>query len=501
MLRINLLLASLLCYAWASYAQNPIAPGGVAQPITWITTVQQEDSLYLWNKSSNNFISKKTFVNEENTPKLNHHLGYRLTPTEDRSKILLDNNLNLCKLTVFTVYHTTQTKEQVVWSLAIDDSTKMVQSTHRIADLEKRTYLNFQQAKLGRPVIYSYLQNTPACNIPMEEQAISLGHFVNYPSLPVDVFDGVLYEVIVYNRVLTVKERNQVATYLSLKYGISLSLATTQQYSNSKAELIWDNQQKESFHYRVTGIGRDTSANFHQRQATNVAEPQFLTITQSEHKKVVSLPDRSYFLWGDNNKPLKWYSEKNDQNTLLQRTWLVNTVGIDSTFSVDIKLNKTWLSSPISNTHSYWLLIKKKGSEKYDSYPLDKASNKHYLSFSSISWKKYLHTPVQFTIGMALTAPNDSTKWEIPLEMESAESFDFTLFPNPISKGGNFQIHLTNTPKSPTRIKIENIHGQLITSAQLNGINEYGYSLDLPGLYFVTIYNSEISSTKKVVVQ
>lgn len=501
MLKINLLIAGLLCYAWASYAQTPV-PGGVAQPITWITTVQQEDSLYILNQTSSEVMSKRAMVYEEESSILNNHFGYRLKSKEEKLRIVLDNNLDLCNLTVFTVYHSTKNEEQAVWSLSVDDSIKAVLSTHRMADLDQRTYLNFPEPKLGQPVIYSYFQHKPVCHIPSKDQAILFGHHGKYPSLPIEAFEGTLYELIIYNRVLTGIERNQVATYLSLKYGVSLSLASAQQYYNSSTEVIWDNEPKEQYLHRVTGIGKDTLANFYQRQSTNATEQELLVISTSEEQKMTSFFDKSYFIWADNNKPLEWSTENNAQNTLLQRAWLVTTTGIDSTFKVNFKLKKSWLPPLISNAHSYWLLIKNKDDgQQYDSYPLDDLIDRHYLSFSNVSWRKYFDRPIYFTIGIALNPPDDSTKWEIPIAVKAEEALDFSVFPNPISKGGNFQIHLANTTKEPVWIKIENIHGQLITNTPLNGINEYGHLLDLPGLYFVTVYNAKISTTKKVIVQ
>lgn len=71
---------------------------------------------------------------------------------------------------------------------------------------------------------------------------------------------GYVPELIVFGRMLTPDERRKVESYLAVKYGITLKGS----YLDSEGNLIWDSEENEAYHHRVTAIGQDIAGNLSQ---------------------------------------------------------------------------------------------------------------------------------------------------------------------------------------------------------------------------------------------
>ena len=81
-------------------------------------------------------------------------------------------------------------------------------------------------------------------------------------------FDGYSPEVIIYGRYLTPAERRKVESYLAVKYGITLNNS----YLDSEGNLIWDKDENQGYHHRVTAIGWDAASALHQPLSTTSYE-------------------------------------------------------------------------------------------------------------------------------------------------------------------------------------------------------------------------------------
>ena len=77
-------------------------------------------------------------------------------------------------------------------------------------------------------------------------------------------------EVAIYNRQLDLAEREKVASYLAIKYGITLP----HNYVDPAGTVIWDQAINSGYGFNITGIGRDDCNGLHQKQskAVNVTE-------------------------------------------------------------------------------------------------------------------------------------------------------------------------------------------------------------------------------------
>ncbi|MFQ3240123.1 MAG: putative surface-exposed virulence protein [Olleya marilimosa] len=139
-------------------------------------------------------------------------------------------------------------------------------------------------------------------------------------------FDGRIAEVITYNSRKSdnnlTQERNRIQSYLGIKYGITLGVnGISQDYVDSQGNVIWDQSANVGYNYDIAGIGRDDSAELDQRQSRSINSELdatgetrgLITIgltdiydTNSLNKasNPVSLNNREYLTWGNNNADL-----------------------------------------------------------------------------------------------------------------------------------------------------------------------------------------------------
>lgn len=116
-------------------------------------------------------------------------------------------------------------------------------------------------------------------------------------------FPGDIMEVIWYSKALSVIERNQIASYLSIKYGTSLG----RNYRNSQGTIIWGATPNAGYNNNIAGIGRDSGSALLQKQSGSVnAGNQAILGVGSAIASTNALntgsfaTDLSYLLWGDN---------------------------------------------------------------------------------------------------------------------------------------------------------------------------------------------------------
>ncbi|HRH67931.1 MAG TPA: T9SS type A sorting domain-containing protein [Flavobacteriales bacterium] len=83
-------------------------------------------------------------------------------------------------------------------------------------------------------------------------------------------FDGGnIAEVLMYNADLTVGQRQQVWSYLALKYGITLNNGSTN-YLSSASSTVWSTGTNAGYNNNIFGIARDNTSGLHQRQSVSI---------------------------------------------------------------------------------------------------------------------------------------------------------------------------------------------------------------------------------------
>lgn len=173
-------------------------------------------------------------------------------------------------------------------------------------------------------------------------------------------FDGYSPEVIIYGRYLTPAERRKVESYLAVKYGITLNNS----YLDSEGNLIWDKDENQGYHHRVTAIGSDAASALHQPLSTTSYEegPVYATMkandtfhdgnsyAESSASRLLvmgreygnPLPDKGYIFWGDDNGPLTTYTSPADTLWhIMHRTWTVRSNVPASADSTSVRWNGT----------------------------------------------------------------------------------------------------------------------------------------------------------------
>jgi uncharacterized repeat protein (TIGR01451 family) len=167
-----------------------------------------------------------------------------------------------------------------------------------------------------------------------------------------DDFTGKISEVISFSTTLTATQRTQVASYLAIKYGITLGNngSTTAQYLASDGTVIY--AANTGFHYNITGIGRDIPSALNQKQSvsTNVGVNENMvamglgTIAASNAANTGALADKSFMLFGDNNSAvaLSVAVTGTDYNAMT-RTWKIDETG--TVGSVQVRVPKALFSN------------------------------------------------------------------------------------------------------------------------------------------------------------
>jgi hypothetical protein len=123
-----------------------------------------------------------------------------------------------------------------------------------------------------------------------------------------ETLDGMISEVIVYNRKLSDDEIKKVNSYLAIKYGVTLSESYLEPTGGvifpadgTGATQVYDN--------RITGLGREDCTTLNQKQSRSVAPGNQLSIalvnfaTNNPENTNNHANDASYFIIGDNNAP------------------------------------------------------------------------------------------------------------------------------------------------------------------------------------------------------
>ena len=127
-----------------------------------------------------------------------------------------------------------------------------------------------------------------------------------------------LYEILVCNDCSEALKRDQIDTYLALKYGITL--ANKGKYWSSQEVKVWDEKYDAAFNTRVIGLAKDSYFGLNQTKTKSNVEPGVVFKTAETHPK---LEDQTYVLIGDNGKEKAF----DKQSNRFKRQWLVQNKG------------------------------------------------------------------------------------------------------------------------------------------------------------------------------
>jgi hypothetical protein len=144
-------------------------------------------------------------------------------------------------------------------------------------------------------------------------------------------FKGEMAEVITFPSQLTATEREQVETYLAIKYGLTLP----HNYVSMSGGIIWNRSANVPYNSMIAALGRHDCAGLHQKQSTSVLG-DILTIghggiAADNASNTNALTDGTYLVWGNNNASVSTTSTEIDPasgvNSRPAREWKIVETG------------------------------------------------------------------------------------------------------------------------------------------------------------------------------
>ena len=223
-----------------------------------------------------------------------------------------------------------------------------------------------------------------------------------------DFLDGTIGEIIMYNAPLTSTERQQIASYLAIKYGITLDQTSAQNYLNSSGGTIWNGTTNATYNNDIAGIGRDDLSCLEQKQsrsqnANSIVTMGLGTVAASNAANPNSFSDDGDFLiWGDDGVDA---TQANANTTdvpgnvteRMQRIWKVQDTG--NTGATTIQFDLTGLGYG-TNVSDFQLIVSNSSTMSAGSlYPAASLVG-NILTFNNID----LTDGQFFTIGTDRTA-------------------------------------------------------------------------------------------------
>lgn len=344
-------------------AAQPLAPGGVPGARIWNIPVAS-GTAYQWT----NIADTGGFSANDRLPSSVRSLNYNPAFYFEGDKHETVSPIDLSKyarLTMMAVYQSADSlQEQSVWTVESKDSASLVMTTARMADLQEYAYLTIGGQDAAKAGLFSYIRNRPdnASDSSAGAQWLRIGRKPQSQSLPLNSFKGVIAEVIVFDRVLSTKERRQVESYLSLKYGLSLDQTVMPaSYLNARGETIWDAGKNTGYTGRITGIGRDDLSGLRQFQSASSLAPGLLQMSLNKEE---ALTDNSFLIWSDNNGALRMNKEQGVPKQL-RRKWRVSAYGAFAGHTTRLQIDRLQMEDRLEKGDPYWLMIDRSGSGRF----------------------------------------------------------------------------------------------------------------------------------------
>lgn len=175
---------------------------------------------------------------------------------------------------------------------------------------EKLIYGKVGSALITNQGVYDYAdtlkveRSVPSQIITYSKHDKSRGGFVYFTKT--NDKNLLLPEFLVFKRNLSKREKQQVETYLSLKYGISINYLSENNYISASGDVLWNYKKNKKYGYRITGIGRDDLFGLYQKQSKNIGDNSLIVslnnLKRLNSENSGSLNNNEFLLWGDNNE-------------------------------------------------------------------------------------------------------------------------------------------------------------------------------------------------------
>lgn len=353
------LLTTINSILWGQDKQSPF---GVSSPMFWIEAQQTQGKLILKEHISAKILAEKPW-NEAS--EINYNPSFSVNESLAPIQFPLSQE-TAEQYSIFVVYQPENQKhEQNIWTLSSNQSRHplLMVTNHRLADYTGGQFRSYPEKITQQKVKIHYYQHYKKLGETPEESnkntsstlyTLSLGKQAE--GLPPLNFKGNISEVIIYNRVLSILEMQQVASYLAIKYGVSLHQMAFRNYYNRKGDIIWDYKKHKSYNQNITAVGRTDLGNLHQPKSLNSNDEQVIAM-ELHPTTEQGIPNDFFVFWSDNGKELKVTKQREGQPKGISRVWQLDTSHSEIA-ALNIASNLSVISPlPQNSTEDYYWLV------------------------------------------------------------------------------------------------------------------------------------------------
>ncbi|WP_348797329.1 T9SS type A sorting domain-containing protein [Flavobacterium adhaerens] len=395
----NWTMVTLLAVTTPLFAQTKVLPGQVQEPLFWLTPKANTDKYY-WQTLT--LTKAKYPQNLQQGKEFNNNPSIVFDSTQDSIQLILPSAVKR-KQTLFMVYKVKDSlKEQLLYT--ISDTKKVVSAAtnKRLADLYRYNYQSYNSKLKPQKANILFFQENQTDTV-AKPSKITIAHQTNLAKLPPDELQGTLGEILVYDRVLSQFESQKIASYLAIKYGISLSQFNFKNYLNSEGTTIWDYEKHKNHSGSITAVGRDDQSGLLQLKSGNMFEEGLMSFEIKSESNTI--PNNYFAFWSDNQRGLNLKKQEQGEPVGIDREWQLDFYN-PSDLSLNWEFNPKFIKGECLQSDYYWLLVDYSGEGNYDIasseyIKLASTTSKEKIILKTLDWDKQKSGNLKFTLKVA----------------------------------------------------------------------------------------------------
>lgn len=310
--------------------------------------------------------------------------------------------------------------------------------------------------------------------------AVEEKNFVTINDNPHDLTD--IYEMIYVNDSFSELDHQQIQTYLSLKYGISL--IDNRNYIDTNGRSIWNKELNNAYNHYITGTGRSDYFGLQKTETVNSIDKR-LTFSTNQFN------DNEYLMIGTNTEYSNWIN--NGEIELLDTSWLVQT-NTDSNLTT-LKFN---LGTKLNQTGVYELLVHPTASN----FAVDDNVVRYQ---GKVEENQIVFSNVVFdadgngfdTFGIAYKKQvNDEAQPKI------VTNSDINAYPNPANMNEIVTVSYEFDKPTNLNIHVFTIDGKFIDKKEINNTTGYQFetTFNTAGIYLIlSTYNGQVVTNRVII--
>lgn len=305
-------------------------------------------------------------------------------------------------------------------------------------------------------------------------------NYVVVADAPNDLTD--VYEVIYINDTFTDLDHQQIQTYLSVKYGISL--INSANYVDANGKSVWNSNLNPAYNTNITGVGKSDYFGLNKTETVNSVDKRL-------EIKINDFNNDEYLFIGSNNENSAFV--KTNDYEVLDSSWMVQTNTKSNL--VTLKLN---LGSALKSTGTYELLVNQTASQFSKEGDLLKIQGKvdgNTLVFENVMFDVDGNGFDTFSVGYT-TKAKESSKPEV------VSNSKVNAYPNPANINETVNVAYNFGKPTNLNIHIFTVEGRLISKQEVNNVNNHVFETKFAtaGVYLiVSTYNGEITTNRIIV--